>query len=71
MIALSDNEIFAKFKEIGRFNDDEILFFMHNNLNSIRVRMSDEYTELVFTYISENEWKLETIDSYLYNMHGG
>lgn len=67
---MSDGEIFAKFKELTRFTDEDVIFHIHNGLNSIRIRMSDEYTEFVFTYVSDTEWRFETMNSYLYSMNG-
>lgn len=65
---MNDNAIFAKFKEICKFTDDEVIFYIHNGFRSIRIRLSDEYTELVFTYVSDDEWRLETMHSYLHNI---
>ena len=67
---MTDNEIFAKFKELTPYTDEDILFHITNAYNSIRVRLSDEYTELIFTYTSDTEWKLETYQSYLWSLHG-
>lgn len=66
---MSDNEIFVKFKELARYTDEEVVFYIHNGYRSIRIRLDDEYSELVFTYTSDTEWRLETMDSYLYTMH--
>ena len=41
-----------------------------NGRNSIRIRDINKH-ELIFTYYSDADWRLETVNEFLKNMNGG
>lgn len=61
--------IFKKFKRIiGSLNKLEDWF--PNGKNSIRVRLISG-SDFIFTYNSDDDWSVETVESYLRKLRGG
>ena len=57
-------EVFDKFKEISHIKDESIECWFPNGRNSVRVRLRSRI-ELVLTYWSQLNWKLETLNSFV------
>lgn len=66
---MAHTELIEKFKEICRINVEDFEHWFPNGKDSIRVRF-DEYTDVVFTYHSEKDWRIESMDSYLMSIKG-
>lgn len=65
------NEIIKKLELIlPAYSGESITVWFPNGKNSIRIRKKDG-NEFIFTYNNKNNWKFETIDSYIKNMKGG
>lgn len=52
------------------YTDNNVDVWFPNGKDSIRVREKNGF-EFIFTYHDKNNWKLETINSFLKNMNGG
>ena len=57
-------EVLEKFKQIIRVTDDDIRDWFPNGENSVRVMLTN-YDEMVLTYNNENDWKVESRESFL------
>jgi hypothetical protein len=70
---MTHKNVWEKFKECNGIVTDMVSCWFPNGKNSIRIRLKEDREEfkswagndLVFTYKSKKEWKLETVDSYL------
>lgn len=60
---MSHTEILRKFKEIFRIKDETIDTWYPNGKNSVRVKLIT-YEDLIFTFISEDDWRVETLKSF-------
>ncbi len=62
---MSHREVFSKFQSyFPDFSDDKIDIWFQNGKNSIRVRLTNQ-RELIFTYSSDANWRLQTINNYI------
>lgn len=61
---MSHDVLFDKFKELSHIKTDDIIAWFPNGKDCIRVRLTD-LTDLMLTYHSDKDWRLETMDSYL------
>lgn len=52
------------------YGGDKVEVWFPNGKNSIRIRQLNK-AEFIFTYHDMNNWKFETINSFLKNMNGG
>jgi hypothetical protein len=57
-------ELFKVFKKVYPITDEEIKCWFTNGKNSVRVRLRIG-VDLIFTYDSKKNWKIETVDSWL------
>lgn len=64
------NDVYLCFKVHLPQLSKNVVDWFQNGRNSIRVRM-DYMQDYIFTYCSEHDWCLETIDSYIKKMKGG
>lgn len=62
---MSHNEIYQMFTlQFPDYAKDRVKEWFPNGRNSVRIRQKNEQ-EFVFTYLSKNDWRFETIDSYI------
>lgn len=66
---MSHKKIYYIFSDFFRKLTKDVIEWYPNGLNSIRVRTKE--TDYVFTFVSEENWKLETVESYISGMKGG
>lgn len=57
-------ELVERFKRLLKVRDESIDCWFPNGKGSVRVRMQDR-TEMIYTYIGEYNWRLETVHSWL------
>jgi hypothetical protein len=57
-------ELIKKFIGVYPITMEEIKCWFPNGKNSIRVRLTID-VDLIFTYHSKKNWKIETVDSWL------
>ena len=64
---MSHSDVFAVFKDIYLIRESGVLVdkWYPNGKNSIRVKLIGSHTELIFSYKSRHNWKLETRDSFV------
>lgn len=64
--AMPNTGILEKFKEVMKLTNEEIIFWVPNAVgrNTIKVRLKD-HSELIFSYSSPRNWRLETAESYV------
>lgn len=67
---MNGKTVFEIFKSYFPKLTDEVEIWFINGKNSIRVKMIN-LQELIFTYNSKYDWRLETIDSYIKRTKGG
>ena len=65
---MSHNDVLKYFKEISPLGDVRIETWYPNGKNSIRLRISEWNTELIFTYNSPRRWRIETVDFFVDNL---
>lgn len=59
------NEVYKKFTSLfPEYAGNKVDCWFPNGKNSVRVRHKDK-REFIFTYMSEKDWKLETLDSHI------
>lgn len=61
-------EVLERFKKFCNIDDVLIDRWFPNGKNSVRVRLRNHFTDLVFTFKSHNNWKLETVNSFIDSM---
>lgn len=61
---MTHTEIIKKFIEVYPICTDEIKCWFPSGKNCIRIR-TFAYGEIMFTYKSKKEWRIESVDSYL------
>lgn len=67
---MNHNDIYEAYKNIMPIYEERTVIWFANGPHSIRVRLdSDE--DYAFTYLTERNWKFETIDSFIDNMTKG
>jgi len=67
---MEHNKIFVKFKEILPMVGKEVKHWVPNRKNSILITIEDDgkkVNNFVFTYVSNTEWRLETVDNFINN----
>lgn len=64
------SEVFKHFADIFPNLAEQYDVYFPCGKNCIRVRMAKQ-REYVFTYYGANEWKFETLSSYMKTMKGG
>ena len=64
---MSHDYIYERFKVISNFTDGSVDRVFVKDKNSIRVRMKSK-DEFIFTYISPDKWRLETLNAFLYGV---
>ena len=62
---MTHNEVWNAFKKHFPTACGFVTHWFPNGRNSIRVRLNDGKTDLIFTYQNSKVWKIETVDSYL------
>lgn len=68
---MSHNEIYKKFEKcLPIYAGDKVALWFPNGRNSIRVRLKDGL-EYIFSYEGQQDWKFETVKSFIKNMKGG
>ena len=63
-------QIYNMFKWLYPINEDEIEDWYPNRADSVRVR-TKAYEDLIFTYKSDSDWKIETVDAFMDRVYGG
>ena len=64
---MEHSDVFAMFQ--SKFEHVDVIHWFPNGKDSVRVRTIDD-VDMVFTYHSASDWKLESIDSYLLSLKG-
>lgn len=62
---MKHEEIFKKFLELGCVKPDEVACWFPNGKGSVRVRTTEAYGDLIFTYGNKKHWRIESVDSWL------
>lgn len=57
-------ELVEQLKKLLKVRDDAVDCWFPNGKGSVRVRMANG-VELVYTYIAERNWRLETVHSWV------
>ena len=63
-------KVYCKFKSMFPDMAQSIAVWFPNGRDSIRIRDINKH-ELIFTYHSDTDWRLETVNKFLKNMKGG
>lgn len=65
---MTHNNVLLKFKVLFPQYAGPMTEWFPNGKNSIRVRYSKTRPDVIFTYNSTKDWRLETIDSFIKSM---
>lgn len=60
-------DIFEKFKILFPMYSQAVTTWFPNGKGSIRVRLGEVNGDFVFTFRNNNEWKFETVNSFINN----
>ena len=63
-------KVYCKFTSMFPAMSKYTAIWFPNGRNSIRIRYINKH-ELIFTYHSDTDWRLETVNEFLKNMKGG
>lgn len=68
---MSHNEVYKWFElYMPDYAGEKVSEWFANGRNSVRIRQVNGQ-EFIFTYNNQQDWKFETITSFLENMKGG
>lgn len=64
---MGHEDIFEKFKVLFPIYAENVLDWFPNGKCSIRVRISEIFTDFIFTYNNNKEWRFETAPMFINN----
>lgn len=68
---MSHNEVYKLFEKcLPNYAGNKIETWFPNGKNSIRVRLTNKQ-EFIFSYNGQQDWKFETIKSFIKYLRGG
>ena len=60
---MTPNDIFNKFLNVFPIDKNDVEWFKQIDIDVIRVRLKNR-KEFVFSYISSNKWRIDSVDLY-------